>query len=89
MKASRWAKAVMAEERNFSISRPSRPDSCETAASAAASPRAEMRSITASAWVRSILPLRNARRVNSPGSAGRAPAANTARRTSSATTAPP
>ena len=33
-----------------------------------------MRSMTASACVRSILPLRNARCVNSPGSAARAPA---------------
>ena len=37
------------------------------AARAAAWPRAEIIIITASAWLRSILPLRKARRVNSPG----------------------
>src|SRR5664280_1746830 len=37
--------------------------------------RAPIRSATASAWLRSIRPLRNARFVNSPGSAGRHPRA--------------
>ena len=41
---------------------------------------ASMRSMTASAWVRSSLPLRKARWVNSPGRAGRAPAAYRASR---------
>ena len=47
------------------------------ASRAACSPPAPMSSITASAWVRSIFPLRKARRVNSPGWAGEAPAAST------------
>ena len=44
-------------------------DSCAWRGVAAA-----IRSATASAWMRSRLPLRNARKVNSPGSASRAPA---------------
>ena len=59
------------------------------AARAAASPRALIKSITASACVRSILPLRKARCVNSPGAAIRAPAAKTASSTERATTTPP
>ena len=42
-------------------------------------------SATASAWVRSSLPLRKARRVNSPGSAARAPWPNSAATTVAAT----
>ncbi len=53
---------------------PSGPSSCSSAACRARGVLARMTSITASAWVRSILPLRKARRVNSPGSAARAPA---------------
>ncbi len=37
---------------------------------------------TASAWVKSIRPARNARNVNSPGPASRAPAAQSERKTS-------
>jgi SAM-dependent methyltransferase len=59
------------------------------AALAEASPRAVIKSITASAWVRSILPLRKARRVNSPGGALAAPDTKTARNTPWATTTPP
>lgn len=40
-----------------------------------------MISITASAWLKSILPFKNARFVNSPGSAGLAPDLSTASRT--------
>ena len=47
-------------------------------APAAASPRRSDRA-TASAWTRSRLPFRNARSVNSPGSASRAPARDRAR----------
>ena len=50
---------------------------------------ASMTSATAAAALRSILPLRNARRVNSPGCASRAPQAKSARTTSRAPTGEP
>ena len=48
-----------------------------------------MISITASAWLKSILPFKNARFVNSPGSAGLAPDLSTASRTFFITKEPP
>jgi hypothetical protein len=59
------------------------------AALEASSVRAWMRSATASAWVRSIRPLRNARRVNSPGSECLAPQERIRARTCRVTTGPP
>ena len=50
------------------------PDRRFKARARARSVRARTSSLTASAWVRSSLPLRKARRVNSPGPAGRNPA---------------
>ena len=49
------------------------PASCSLAADRASSVREWIKSATASAWARSMRPLRNARRVNSPGVANRAP----------------
>jgi hypothetical protein len=49
------------------------PRSCCMATSWAAAFCVAIRSATASAWERSILPFRKARRVNSPGWAMRAP----------------
>ena len=54
------------------------PASCPAAFAAASAVSASIRSMTASAWVRSICPFKNARRVNSPGPACRNPAANRA-----------
>mmetsp|Transcript_1265 Transcript_1265/g.2562 ORF Transcript_1265/g.2562 Transcript_1265/m.2562 type:complete len:201 (-) Transcript_1265:932-1534(-) len=51
--------------------------------------RALMMSARASAWVRSSRPLRNARCVNSPGDARRAPQLNASRSTCCTTTNPP
>ena len=51
--------------------------------------RASIRSATASACSRSMRPLTTARRLNSPGSAGRAPAATHAANTDAGTTRPP
>ena len=62
---------------------------CRTAARAAAWPLAPTKAITASAWLKSIRPFSKARRVNSPGSARRAPASNTRRSTRWAFTSPP
>ena len=50
---------------------------------------AEIRSMTPSAWVRSSLPLRKARRVNSPGPAGTAPQARKRPNTSRVARMPP
>ena len=63
------------ESRASVVRRPSVPSSWLRAARSESRVCAEMRSITPSAWVRSSLPLRNARRVNSPGPAGTAPQA--------------
>src|SRR6185369_14573656 len=65
------------------------PASERIAERAASRLAASIRSATASACARSSLPFRNARRVNSPGSARRAPASSTARSTSWVTTGPP
>ena len=65
------------------------PSNCRTAARAARPPSAEIRAITASALLRSIRPFRNARRVNSPGSASRAPRRYRAFSTLMAAQAPP
>jgi hypothetical protein len=54
--------------------RPSAPRSTCRAAASARSLRALIRSMTASAWLRSIRPFRNARCVNSPGPSRPAPA---------------
>src|SRR3972149_1752311 len=71
--------------RNGEIASRMPPRSCRSAARAAPFVLAVIRSASASACVRSILPFRKARRENSPGSAGtapRAPAAAAARATS-------
>ena len=65
------------------------PASCSLAACRANSVREWIKSATASAWARSMRPLRKARRVNSPGSARRAPRASTASKTSFAGNNPP
>ena len=59
------------------------------AARSARSPRAPISAATDSARVRSIRPASNARRVNSPGSAMRAPAASTASSSRCITSGPP
>ncbi len=65
---------------------PERERSAERAASRLA---ASIRSATASAWARSSLPSRKARRVNSPGSARRAPASRHTPSSARMTTGPP
>ena len=65
------------------------PSSCSRAADAARSDFARMRSATASACRRSRRPFRNARLVNSPGSAMRAPHDRTRLRIRRAETYPP
>jgi hypothetical protein len=60
-----------------------------TAERAAAAVEASMRSATLSAWARSSLPLRKARRVNSPGSARRAPSSRQRASSICMTTGPP
>ena len=65
------------------------PPICRAATLACSSVTEPIRSLTASAWVRSMRPARNARWVNSPGSASRAPPAQHCRtRYSSSTGAP-
>ena len=65
------------------------PSSWAAAFRAAAAVSASMRSMTASAWVRSSRPFKKARFVNSPGPACLAPAANRAASTSRRTTGDP
>ncbi len=65
------------------------PCSERSAERAAASVEASIRSATLSAWARSRRLLRNARRVNSPGSAGRAPSSTQRASTIESTTGPP
>ena len=67
----------------------SAPSSAVRARAAPCRPAAPMRLITASAWVRSMRPFTKARRVYSPGPAGRAPAAMQASMRLWATTGPP
>ena len=69
--------------------RPSAPESCRSARRNAASDFAPIRSATASASVKSILPFRNARLVNSPGSARRAPLESRRERIRRGAQAPP
>ena len=65
------------------------PSSCRTEASAAARDPAPISCITASAFARSTRPFRKARRVNSPGSAARAPSSSARSSTADAQAAPP
>ena len=65
------------------------PSSWRTDARAAASEFAPMSCMTASARLRSMRPLRNARSVNSPGLAGRAPSSSARLSTRRAATSPP
>ena len=74
MWAARWVRAAATASAFFERA----PSRAARAAREASAPEAAIRSITASAWVRSIRPFRNARRVNSPGRACRNPAANSA-----------
>ena len=73
MCASTWARVWSIWSRNSLMRRESLPASCSLAACSASSVREWIKSATASAWARSMRPLRKARRVNSPGSARRAP----------------
>jgi len=50
---------------------PMEPSSCRAAARAADALPAEIIAMTASAWLKSMRPFKNARSVNSPGSAAR------------------
>ena len=68
---------------------PSTPSSLAAARRAPSLDGAAIISATASACVRSILPLRKARRVNSPRSASRAPQARHASSTEASRTGPP
>ena len=97
--ASRCARRRSSRSPQPRYSAPSAPSSWRNAWRRCASVSAAARSATASAWVRSSLPFRKARRVNSPGSARRNPCrrstamteASTARlpcRCSSATSSP-
>ena len=65
------------------------PSRVRRAARAASTVAASIRSATASAWTRSMRPLRKARSVNSPGRATRAPRARTRASRRSVTTGPP
>ncbi len=65
------------------------PCSERTAERAALAVAASIRSATASAWARSSLPLRKARRLNSPGSASRAPRSRQRASSICMTTGPP
>lgn len=65
------------------------PRSWRTDALCAEREPALIRPMTASASLKSILPLKKARRVNSPGSAHLAPQANTARSAADAHMRPP
>ena len=65
------------------------PVSWRMAALRLCSPCAAIKSITASAWLKSIRPFRNARRVNSPGCAKRAPEDRHSASTFCATQPPP
>src|SRR6266536_3160919 len=87
--ASMLARRSTIAPRIVEIFSPNRPSSCSVAERSARSVRARIKSITASAWVRSILPLRNARSVNSPGRAALAPARRQASRTFAETSVPP
>jgi len=87
--ASSNARTSRRAARNSPIERDRSPRRCPRARSSPRCDRAVIISCTASAWARSRRPLRNARRVNSPGSAGRAPARRTAVRTSSRMRGPP
>jgi hypothetical protein len=64
---------------SFTMWRPRAPRRTCWAAASDRSLRALMRSITASAWLRSIRPFRNARCVNSPGAACLQPRADEVR----------
>ena len=80
--ASRWASTSSRRSRSAAIGPARPPASCRRAASSCAGVRASITPSTASARVRSIRPERKARRVNSPGSACRAPRARQCARTS-------
>ena len=84
LRASRRASA-----RSARTSSARAPPRFASAARAAERVSASMTSATAAAACKSIFPLRKARRVNSPGSARRAPQASSARTTSRATTGEP
>ena len=73
--ASRWARIAITALRKCSTCCAKAPLSCAKACCSALSLRTSIRSATASASVRSIRPLRKARRLNSPRSATLAPAA--------------
>ena len=74
----------------ISRTKPDTPPSIwRTDARAAASEFAPMSCMTASARLRSMRPLRNARSVNSPGLAGRAPSSSARLSTRRAATSPP
>src|SRR6266705_853946 len=83
---------VTRRARNLRNDRPLRAkprSSCCSARRRCAGDPASMRSAVASAWSRSILPLRTARRVNSPGVARRAPAVTSAASAAAGTSSPP
>ncbi len=71
--ASTIARAVISRPRQASNARLCAPDAWRSACRRCASVSASIRSASPSTSVRSSLPLRKARRVNSPGSAGRSP----------------
>ena len=73
---SRWARIAMTCARSSATRAESAPESCSSAIASAQSLRAATISATASASARSMRPFKNARRVNSPRSANRAPASS-------------
>ena len=75
--ASKCASISISCARMALISEPSRPSSCSLAERSARSLCARIKSMTASACVRSILPFRNARSENSPGRADARPGVET------------
>ena len=89
MCASTCASTCMVSSRSWLIRCDNFPASCSLAAFRARSVRAWIRSATASACARSIRPWRNARLVNSPGRANRAPALSTASSTARVDCMPP
>ena len=87
--ASRWASACSKRALTPFTRADSPPPSCSTAMRSPSPVRACTTSSTASAWARSSRPLRNARRVNSPGWASRAPSCRQSDNTLCSGTVPP
>ena len=89
MAASTWTRSFRMSASNSLTRDENSPDRERTAPRAAWVEALAIKSATASAWAKSIWPLRKARSLNSPGRARRAPAASTAFNSICITTGPP